>query len=268
MIFTLAGVNREVIIQFCKGWSVQFPSVLTRQKLRERYRSFFNFCISNGWLDRAPEWPKILGNSTAPTLPLTDEQYADLLNAVPKIVKAPADAKVQNQTHEYWCKRVRGLFQLMRWSGLSIMDALTLERTKLTHKGGRYRIVTSRTKTGTDVSVVLPPEIATELLDIPNDNDKYFFWSGQGEPKSICGNWGKRFIVPAFTAAKIESDGYMKAHRLRDTFACHLLSNGVPMPEVSKLLGHTSIRTTEKHYSAWVKSRQDRLDELVMSTWA
>jgi integrase/recombinase XerD len=267
MIFTLAGVNREVIIHFCKGWATQFPSVLTRQKLRERYRSFFNFCISSGWLDRAPEWPKIQGDSKAPTLPLSDEEYASLLAAIPKVIKEPVTPTVVNQSHEYWCARVRGLFQLMRWSGLSIMDALTLERSKLTHTAGRYRIVTSRTKTKTDVSVVLPPEIAIELLAIPNDNDTYFFWSGEGSPKSICGNWGKRFISPAFEAAKITNGGYLKAHRLRDTFACHLLSKGVPMPEVSKLLGHTSIKTTEKHYSAWVKSRQDRLDELVMAAW-
>ena len=27
------------------------------------------------------------------------------------------------------------------------------------------------------------------------------------------------------------------------------------------------VRTTEKHYAPWVKSRQDRLDDLVMATW-
>jgi site-specific recombinase XerD len=60
----------------------------------------------------------------------------------------------------------------------------------------------------------------------------------------------------------------MISHRLRDTFAVELLGNGVPMEEVSKLLGHTSIKTTEKHYAKWVKGRQDRLDSLVTATWA
>jgi integrase/recombinase XerD len=36
---------------------------------------------------------------------------------------------------------------------------------------------------------------------------------------------------------------------------------------VAKLLGHESIKTTEKSYAKWVKGRQDRLDALVMSTW-
>jgi len=32
------------------------------------------------------------------------------------------------------------------------------------------------------------------------------------------------------------------------------------LEDVSKLLGHKSIKTTEKHYGAWVPGRQDRLD--------
>ena len=60
----------------------------------------------------------------------------------------------------------------------------------------------------------------------------------------------------------------MVSHRLRDTFAEDLLKKGVPMEEVSKLLGHESIRTTERSYAKWVKGRQDRLDSLVMGTWA
>jgi site-specific recombinase XerD len=59
----------------------------------------------------------------------------------------------------------------------------------------------------------------------------------------------------------------MVSHRLRDTFAVDLLTKGVPMEEVSKMLGHESITTTERHYAQWAKGRQDRVDELVTATW-
>jgi integrase/recombinase XerD len=59
----------------------------------------------------------------------------------------------------------------------------------------------------------------------------------------------------------------MVSHRLRDTFAVHLLEHGTPLEEVSKALGHESIRTTEKHYAKWVKGRQDRLDTFVKAAW-
>ncbi len=59
----------------------------------------------------------------------------------------------------------------------------------------------------------------------------------------------------------------MMSHRLHDTFAVDLLEKGVPIQDVSKLLGHGSIKTTEKSYAKWVKGRQDRLDNLVAGTW-
>jgi site-specific recombinase XerD len=59
----------------------------------------------------------------------------------------------------------------------------------------------------------------------------------------------------------------MISHRLRATFAVDLLTKGVPLEHVSKLLGHKSVITTERHYAKWVKGRQDRLDALVSATW-
>jgi hypothetical protein len=47
-----------------------------------------------------------------------------------------------------------------------------------------------------------------------------------------------------------------------------LLEQGVPLEEVSKLLGHESIKTTKKYYAKWVKARQDRLDAFAIGTWA
>jgi integrase/recombinase XerD len=194
-----------------------------------------------------------------PTLPLSADEYARLLDAVYVVI---SDAKQ--------CARVRALFQLMRYSGLSIRDALTLERSELEHDAakGFYRIVTKRQKTGTHVSVPIPPEVAKELLSAANGNPKYIFWSGNGSEESITKNWAKYYVAPVFKAANIPSGGHMMSHRLRDTFAVDLLEKGVPLEEVSKLLGHESIKTTEKHYSKWMKGRQDRLDALVTGTWA
>ncbi len=100
-----------------------------------------------------------------------------------------------------------------------------------------------------------------------NGNPEYVFWSGKGEEESITKNWAKYYIAPCFKVAKIQNDGHMMSHRLRDTFAVDLLEKGVPLEEVSKLLGHESIKTTERHYSKWVKGRQDRLDSLVTASW-
>jgi integrase len=46
-----------------------------------------------------------------------------------------------------------------------------------------------------------------------------------------------------------------------------LLQAGVSIETVSVLLGHSSIRVTERHYAPWVKSRQDKLEREVRKIW-
>ena len=192
-------------------------------------------------------------------MPLTADEYDRLLKAIP--------ATFPDKDRQ---ARVRALVQLMRWSGLALVDALTLERGEIQWDKCKrvHRIVTARQKTGTHVSVPIPANIALELLAVLNGNDQYVFWSGEGEKERVTKSWTKYVIAPLFKAAKIKCAGNMRSHRLRDTFAVDLLEKGVPLEEVSKLLGHESIKTTEKSYAKWVKGRQDRLDRLVMATWS
>jgi integrase/recombinase XerD len=256
-VFTLQGVTREVLTDFCATWPEVYPSSYTRSKVRERVRSFLRYCYEAQWLPRIPTLPKIKIEEP-PTLPLSEEEYKRLLGAIPSTVT------------EAMRDKVHALIQLMRFSGLAIRDALTLKRSELQHDKAKklYRIVTARQKTGTHVSVPIPPEVAKELLAVLNGNAEYVFWSGDGEEESITKSWSKLYLAPLFKAAKLSSNGYLKSHRLRDTFAVDLLEQGVPLEEVSKLLGHESIKTTERHYSKWMKGRQDRLDSLVTATWA
>jgi integrase/recombinase XerD len=50
--------------------------------------------------------------------------------------------------------------------------------------------------------------------------------------------------------------------------AVSLLLNGVDLSHVSILLGHASIRITERHYAPWVNARQNQLERDVRRTWA
>ncbi|MBI1874618.1 MAG: site-specific integrase [Acidobacteria bacterium] len=56
-------------------------------------------------------------------------------------------------------------------------------------------------------------------------------------------------------------------HMFRDTFAVELLKHGVSLETVSMLLGHASIKVTEKHYKPWVKTLQDKLEADAMKGW-
>lgn len=252
-VFTVQGLTRDLLSGFAATWPNTYESSQTRSMVRARCRSFLRYCYESQWLARIPALPNIQVEEL-PTLPLSADEYQRLLDAV-EIFTDP----VRQQ-------RVRALVQLMRWSGLSVRDALTLERSAI-HRNAKdlYLVVTSRQKTGTHVSVPLPPAIALEVLSVANEDKRFLFWDGESD---IVKTWTKYFISPLFKAAKIERGGTMMSHRLRDTFAVDLLEKGVPLEEVSKLLGHESIKTTERHYAKWVQGRQDRLNTLVVGTWA
>jgi hypothetical protein len=57
------------------------------------------------------------------------------------------------------------------------------------------------------------------------------------------------------------------SQRFRHTFAVELLLAGVPIERVAVLLGHTSVKTTISHYSAWSVARQQQLEDDFGKTW-
>jgi integrase/recombinase XerD len=266
--FTVARVTRELLTGYAATWEGHYPSSNTRASVRERLRSFLRYCFECRWLERIPAVPKVEVDE-APTLPLTPVEYTRLLRTVETVKPLRWDAENTKPLAEKTRQRLRALIQLMRWSGLAIQDAVTLPKADIQFDEGKkvYRVVTARQKTGTNVSVPLPMDVAKEILAAPPISADYMFWTGNGSPVTATRMWGRRYMRPVFEAAGLAT-GHMLSHRLRDTFAVDLLEKGVPLEEVSKLLGHTSIKTTEKHYSKWMKGRQDRLDSLVMGTWS
>ena len=54
-----------------------------------------------------------------------------------------------------------------------------------------------------------------------------------------------------------------RPHRLRDTFAVRKLLAGFTLDDVSRLLGHSSVKVTETYYARWVRSRKLRLERAV-----
>ena len=116
----------------------------------------------------------------------------------------------------------------------------------------------------TKVVVFVPlPDFVIAALDAVRRRNGYYFWSGASRKSSVCDTWRKR-LSPVFEAAAIPD---AHPHRFRDTFAVELLLAGVPLERVSVLLGHSSVKVTEKHYAPWVLDRQQQLDEDVRRTW-
>jgi len=257
--FTFAAVTLSLLTEYQATWPGVYESSYTRHYVQKRLRIFLKYAVECGYFTRVPKMAPIRIDEP-PTMPLTEREYEKLLAAVPRVFgNGRSD-------------RVRGVIQTMRWSGLAVRDAATLKRVELEYDEQKdiYRITVARQKTGVHVSVPIPKHIAKELLGVNPPESEYLFWAPHAAgvtSEEYTGHNRSQEISRVFTEAGIPSDGHMRGHRLRDTFAADLLEKGVPLEEVSKLLGHESIQTTERHYAKWVRGRQDRLDALVTGTW-
>ena len=148
---------------------------------------------------------------------------------------------------------------LLRYTGMRIGDVVRLTSDQI--RLNRLFLYTA--KTGTPVNTVLPDFVLEALESSPKVTCKCFFWNGAGKLDTIVGSWRRR-LAKLFALAEVPK-GY--AHRFRDTFAVELLLAGVPIERVSVLLGHQSVRITERHYSPWVHSRQEQLEQDLKRAW-
>ena len=239
---------------------------LARKKKQERVIGFFYYCLRMGWIQKNPA--VLLGRikvQSKPTDYFPKKEFEQIIDAT--YVYNP---KAWNTEPRNMATRVRTLILLMRWSGLAITDAVGLERSRLNDNDELFLY---RAKTGHPVYVPLPSHIAEALRNIPpgpKPNPRYFFWTGAGKPKSAVGNW-QRSLRRVFKLADIKHpDGSSKRchpHMFRDTFAVECLLAGVSLDHVSMLLGHKSVKITERDYAPWVKARQEQLTATVRQSW-
>jgi integrase len=218
-------------------------------------KRFFKDAVTFDYLTKNP-YDKLDSISVqhVPTLPLSPEEYQRMLNSV--------DACAEKDR-----KCMLTFMLLMRWSGLAIIDASTLERSRL---GKDDRLRTYRQKTNEWVYVLLPHFVAETLRTQGNLNPNYFFWNPSKRTKTSQVHWFEDRLRKIYEQAGIpatrttDSDAVVcnrGAHRFRDTFAVEFLKTGGRMQDLSKLLGHSKIATTEAHYSPWDTAQQAVLDE-------
>lgn len=218
----------------------------TQRKELEHLRFFFRWCVSRKLIGENPadgvKSPRV---DSRPTMPYSQEEVARLLAACDQIASDnPGET-------EYIRRRARCFVLLLLYSGLRRSDAAVLRRSALRD----CRLTLRTEKTGVRLQVQLPAAVSDELSRLPAENPEYFFWSGRSKPATVTGN-----LWRTIQRLGVIADVHATPHRFRDTFACRLLEHGADIRTVQKLLGHTSVRTTEKHYAPWVEAHQKLLD--------
>ena len=227
---------------------------LSSTKKLERLRAFFRFSQENKWVEANPALKlKAPRTSQRPTLPFSHEETVRIVAALDLYLEQ-SGPRVKNSA-----RRLRGLVLLLRYGGLRIGDAVKLTTDRI--NGNKLFLYTQ--KTGVPVFTILPDFVVRALDTIPPVTPTHLFWSGVDDLDGVVSSWRKR-LSKLFKLANIP-DGH--AHRFRDTFATELLLAGVPIERVSRLLGHQSVRITEKYYAPWTESRQRQIEADLQMAW-
>ena len=128
--------------------------------------------------------------------------------------------------------RVRDLFLFQCYTGLAYSDLYKFDfASDVERRGNKFIIADRRVKTNEDYFIVL----LSPAMDILK---KYDF-----DLPVISNQKYNDYLKVAASFAKIDKN--LTTHCGRHTFAVFALNNGVPMEVVSKMLGHTNIKTTQ-----------------------
>jgi len=231
---------------------------------------FFKWAVMVEYLERDPSViVKRQKFERVQTQPLSsDAQFREILDAT---YRMDADRYALRPTPEYG-RDLRAIFLLQRWTGIRIIDALTLPHhaIRVCPLTGRtlMTLVTKKTKKLIK-DRPLPNEVVEALKAIPRRQEHvragYYFWAEGMEIDNLTVQWTERIRKNLNSClALIDEEGrpmIFRSHMLRNTFAVELLLQDVPIEEVSKLLTHSSILETERSYSPWVKKRREKLHD-------
>lgn len=232
----------------------------TQSSFLVRMKAFFKWAVSIKLIRESPAaYLKKIRPQYAPPTPLTQSQFEQLLDAIDPYTQSRTD-EVREFANEF-----RALFLLQRATGLRLVDCLTLPRKALNGN----RMITKTQKTGAKVDRRLPAPVVEAFSRLSSKRERfrpdYFLWGSYiTDLKSLSSRWGK-IIAPMNKLLNfVDENGQpfnFHTHVLRDTFAVDRFVDDFTIEEVSRLLTHESIKTTEQHYIKWVKRREEQLQE-------
>ena len=205
-------------------------SGVSAAKYIKHLKKIVNHCIANNWLKQNP-FINFKSTAKAKERTYLTQQELDAITNKKFVVDR--------------LSQVRDVFVFCCYTGLSYADVKKLMRNEIgIGMDGDKWIFTSRQKTDTSSRIPLLP-VALTILNRYQDHPQ-------------CENKG--LLLPVLSNQKMNA--YLKEiadlsdvvkhltfHLARHTFATTVtLSNNVPIETVSKMLGHTNIKTTQ-HYA-------------------
>jgi integrase len=163
---------------------------------------------------------------------------------------------------------LRAFCLALRYTGQRVSDVAMLGPHSIVTEGERYFVALTQIKTCNKVKVPVPAKLVealrallfrgetsepfvhkTRRQKIPYGT-QFWFWTGKSKVQSNIQSWldDVSRVLAVCQQTQGQFQHHPTPHSFRHFFAVTMLSAGVAIEKVSKWLGHSDVKTTQKHY--------------------
>jgi integrase len=270
--------------EFRDAWKV---SLQTANRDMSVFRSFFDFCLANEWIDRNPATlvknPK--GKAAADgrneqKLPFSDDELARMYECCETrygkleikwkrdIHHHRAEGVIANYKYKWSGRDLADFITLSVNTGLRISDVATFHVDRLNQDG---EVILRTTKTGTPVRVWVRESVQQMIRRRSLEVGPLIFGEHVTTDLNVITDIWRRKLKRLWRLCERDNFSWSAEptpHRFRHTFARILLeqAEGVSLRDVAELLGNSEAMV-RKHYAAWIPGRQERLTNVLRAAF-
>jgi integrase/recombinase XerC len=231
-------------------------------------RSFFRWLIREGVVREDPTaglpMPKL--EKRLPR-PLSVDDCEQLITKDRRILRQPAPEGGDRERRSQWMTlRDRALVELLYGTGIRIGELVALDVRDLELRALEVRVMGK----GRKERIVPIPEQARRALDAWLEVRRHsgvmsepLFISlrprREGGPRRLAAREARRILGER--AVRADLGQHVHPHRLRHSYATHLLDMGADLREIQELLGHASLSTTQKYTAVSIEHLRDAYDQ-------
>lgn len=230
-------------------------------------RSFFRWMVREGTRRDDPTaglpMPKL--EKRLPR-PLSIDDCEQLITKDRRVLNQSAPEGGVRARRSDWMKlRDRALVELLYGTGIRIGELVALavrdlelraQEIRVMGKGGKERIVPipeqARRALAAWVEVRRSPGLMSQPLFISLRTRQ------EDKPRRLAAREARRILGER--AVRADLGEHVHPHRLRHSYATHLLDMGADLREIQELLGHSSLSTTQKYTAVSIEHLRDVYD--------
>lgn len=254
----LANIRPLHVVEWINSRQAAGLSTMTVEGDYRALLAFFNWCERSPDMGKPPS-PIGHGDNKTVKRPKTEDAEIDFVSFEEYLELTQAIDLVTWLDYRDWC-----MVGVMFWCGVRSGELLRMTVGDIDFDKALIRV--PLTKTRKPRTVFLLDDLLAGLRQYLTLRPPWAgpeLWLAYNQSRTgIAGGLTKTGLRMMLTRrCRRAGTRFLNPHLFRDGFAMAYLNNGAELKAVSTLLGHSSVKTTERHYAEWLEAPLRRVHE-------